>query len=150
MVTRKALVRPIFRRVPHFPQGSKRTKHIARDVVRTLCERRIRDRRHTSQATSSRVKNWRKKCQPHKNDAIRFAHEVVGCCLAQWRRSKLSSLQGLRESRHRPFRCARAPSVVRAYAAISVWEKFRCRFLGSGDGEGFAFGVSLIEQARCA
>jgi hypothetical protein len=75
MVTRKALVRPIFRRVPHFPQGSKRTKHIARDVVRTLCERRIRDRRHTSQATSSRVKNWRKKCQPHKNDAIRFARD---------------------------------------------------------------------------
>jgi hypothetical protein len=29
------------------------------------------------------------------------------------------------------------PSVVRVYAAISVWEKSRCRLLGSGDGEGF-------------
>ena len=69
MVTRKAFVRPIFRRLPHLQRRSKRRCEKSRRAsLRPLCED---DPRGALRAASSRDENWCKKCRLHKIDAIR-------------------------------------------------------------------------------
>jgi len=67
MVTRKAFVRPIIRRVPHFSRRSETCQaHRPGWCSPLVWKTDPRSATHAA-AASSRGKSWRKKCRPHKN-----------------------------------------------------------------------------------